>query len=103
MEARATLREMLQPRQTVYCIVRHVARSGMSRSIDLYVIHQGEMRRISNLVAESLGWKMSRSYRDAIHVDGCGMDMCFHTVHCLSACLFGHIDEGGYKLQYRTL
>lgn len=102
-EAREALRSMLQPGQRVYCIVRHVARSGMSRAIDLYVIHEGELRWISRRAALALGWGMSRAHRSAIHVDGCGMDMCFHTVYSLSAVLFGHLDRGGYQLRHETI
>ncbi len=36
-EALASLREMLKPGDTVYCVLRHRAASGMSRVIDLLI------------------------------------------------------------------
>jgi hypothetical protein len=39
----AQLREWVKPGDTVYCILRHVARSGMSRDITPFVTIDGRM------------------------------------------------------------
>lgn len=86
----------------VYCVLRHVSRSGMMRAIDFYVQGTDGMSRITWSMHEALGWSYSNKY-DALVVDGCGMDMGFHAVYTLSATLYGHADEGGYKLSSRWL
>lgn len=94
----AELREYLNETDTIYTIVRSVARSGMSRKMDLYVIRDNTPRRITFSVAKALGWRYDMN-AEALHVDGCGMDMGFHTVYSLSQVLYGD----GYKLTQRWL
>ncbi len=40
--ALTTLSELLNPGDTVYCVLRHTAPSGMTRWIDLYVMRDDE-------------------------------------------------------------
>lgn len=87
-EAKAELRTFIRPGDTIYTVVRTVARSNMSRDISLFVMQDGAPRSISYLAAKAIGWKMSRGWHSAIKVHGCGMDMCFHTVYTLSRVLF---------------
>jgi hypothetical protein len=106
-EAIIALRELLAPGDTVYTVVTHVARSGMSRHIRCYcvIMQNGKpvVHWISNLVARALGY--SQDYRSgALKVSGCGMDMCFHVVHSLSYALHGHAGErSGYSLRKEDL
>lgn len=86
-EAIETLREMLKPGDTVYTVLRHVARSGMSRQIDCYVMEDNLPRWISRTVATACGFTFDQK-REAIRVGGCGMDMGFHLVYSLSSVLF---------------
>lgn len=95
-EAADMLRRYLQPGSVVYATVRTVSRSGMSRRIDLYAIagpvgdfHHGKpfLARLSGFAARVLGWPCNDN---GVRVDGCGMDMRFHLVECLSRTLFGH-------------
>ena len=81
-----TLRELLPPGTTVYTVLRHVSRSGMSRRIDLYVMQDGAPRWISGYVKTALG--MPRTKHDAVTAGGCGMDMGFHLVYELSYVLY---------------
>lgn len=81
--ARKELLEILKPRDTVYCILRHVSRSGMQREISLFT--EG-MRNIDWYAARVLD--MRRGKRDGLVVGGCGMDMGFHLVYNLSRALF---------------
>lgn len=114
-EARAQLLEILQPGATVYTIVRHVARSGMMRIIDLYAMVNNEPRRITWQVCKAAGITYSRKHEGA-RMNGCGMDMCFAAVYELGHALWpqgtptphgsrnGQPDNaGGYALRKRDM
>ena len=82
------LRVILSPGDTMRTILRHVSRSGMSRSIGLIVLdEEGDIADISYLAARALGDKMDNT-GDGIKVSGCGMDMGFHLVYGLGRKLF---------------
>jgi len=92
-EAILHLRSVLHPGDTVYCVLRHVSRSGMSRNIDFYYIADGAPVWIASYVGHALGtpqslknWERSQG----LTVGGCGMDMGFHMVYNLSRVLFPH-------------
>lgn len=60
----------------VYVAITSVARSGMSRTMELYVIDH-ESRNLLTLtwnVGKALGYRVSDK---GLHVTGCGMDMRF--------------------------
>ncbi len=86
-EALDQLRELLKPGDTVRTILRHVSRSGMSRSISLVMVEDGKVRDISWLCARADLGKLDRK-NDGVKVGGCGMDMGFHLVYTLSRMLF---------------
>ena len=81
------LREWLKPGDTVFTVLRHVSRSGMSRLIDCYIIEGNEAHWISSRVAKAVGFSFDDK-KDSIRVGGCGMDMGFHIVYELSHVLF---------------
>jgi hypothetical protein len=83
---RDELRKMLQPRATVYTSLRHVARSGMSRSISVHIVEDGEIRCIDQLVADACGFSQDKDGN--IRMAGCGMDMGFALVYELGAYLW---------------
>ena len=85
-EAVRDLRKMLKPGDTVYCILRHVSSSGMSRRIDLYVMKKNRPVWLSWYAARVLGERLHKE--SGIVVGGCGMDMGFHLVYSLSRVLF---------------
>lgn len=103
-EAIQTLKDNynIKPGDTVYCILRHVSSSGMSRVIDLFVVRNNEPRHISWSAATAVGWKYD-SNKNGIRVGGCGMDMGFHLVYTLSRVLFRDDPElerdAGYALR----
>lgn len=80
------LKGMLQPDDKVYCLVRSVSSSGMSRKMSLYIVHNGELRGITGYVADVLQWGTDDN--GYLKVSGCGMDMGFHTVYSLGYYLF---------------
>lgn len=92
-EAIEFLRTRLAPGTTIYTIVTHVAKSGMSRHIKLYAIladRDGKpyMQWLSGYAARALEY--SQDYRSgALKVGGCGMDMCWHVVNSLGAVVHG--------------
>lgn len=91
-EALQTISEIIKPGDTIYTVLRSVSRSGMSRTIDLYIMatdRDGKAypRRISYLVAKACGFTYDNS-RDALKVGGCGMDMGYHVVYTLARTLY---------------
>lgn len=96
-EARERLRAILPPGATVYTVLRHVARSGMSRSIDVYLIDESGPHWLSRLVSRATGLAFDKK-REAVKMGGWGMDMGFAIVanlgHALYPDGFGCIGEG---------
>lgn len=92
-EALQQLQEIIKPGDTVYTVLRSVSRSGMSRTIDLYIIDKSQYdgnyrpRRISYQVAKACGFGWDNN-RDALKVGGAGMDMGYHVVYSLARQLF---------------
>lgn len=107
-QSRKKLRELCAPGTTVYCVLRSVAPSGMSRRISFFVARDGSIRDITHAVAES--GSASSLHRDGgLLVKGCGMDMGFSEVYNLSARLYPEGnplvpgDSGGYALKHQWL
>lgn len=70
----------------VYCVLRHVSRSGMLRHIDFYVATNDYPLNVSHYVGELVGYKAAKN--GALKVTGCGMDMGFSVVYNLGGVLF---------------
>lgn len=88
---------------TLYTVVRNVARSGMSREIRVFIARKKEVRDISWAVAVTLGWSQNKDSH-AVKVSGCGMDMGVHLVNCLSYAMHGtKCEKAGYTLDQRWL
>jgi hypothetical protein len=110
-EAIRTLKQdiKLKPGETVWTVLRHVSASGMSRTIDLFVIRKGKPRRISHLVARAVGYGFDRD-RMGIKSQGGGMDMGFEAVYNLGYALWpkgtkngaysNAATDGGYALKH---
>lgn len=95
-EALASLGTLLHPGDTVWTVLRHVSRSGMSRVISPVVIHErhgGELSLwdVSWYVAGLTGHRFSDEPY-GVKVDGAGMDMGFHLVYGLARVLFRDVD-----------
>jgi hypothetical protein len=114
-EAIARLKEYIRPGDTVYCILRRVSASGMSRVIDLKIMHENEPLHIGYNAALALGYPYDRK-AEGIKIGGCGMDMGFALVYELAQTLFpGNppvnekgrrvepVTVGGYALKHRWL
>lgn len=98
-EAITRLKEIIQPGDTIYTIVKQVARSGMSRRMNLYLIRDNQPIWLTRRVAVALDMGF-HDESDTLIVRGCGMDMGFSTVYDLSRTLF---DGNGYALNQRWM
>src|SRR5437764_11084172 len=67
------LRKFIQPGQKIYCMLRSVSGSGMSRVISLYVVQNNELRNIDVMASDVLLYSMGS--HGGIKIGGCGMDM----------------------------
>ena len=102
--AEEILRDVLHEGDTVYTVVKSVSRSGMYRHIVLLAWDGERIRNISGRAAQVMDWRWHDD--NSIGVSGCGMDMGFHAVYTLAACLFrtvGHRGRDGYKLNHEWL
>jgi hypothetical protein len=110
-EAYVFLRSVLPKGSTVYTILKHVSRSGMTRGIDCYALtveadgNGGTVARplwITSWVGHAIDspqpidyWRKSLGLK----VGGCGMDMGFHVVNSLSCALY----DDGYAIKHQWL
>lgn len=67
--------------------VEHVSASGMSRSIKLYIVIEGNITDITGYAADALDKKRDRHW--GIKVTGCGMDMVMHLIDSVSYRVYG--------------
>jgi hypothetical protein len=89
--------DYLKAGDTVYAILRHVSKSGMSRWIDLYCINsQRQPLRITWSAAKALAARYDRRH-EALRIDGCGFDVGHDAVHDLAWTLFGNSDALTYR------
>ena len=85
--ARAQLRKMIKPGQTVYCTLRSRSSSGMSRVISLHIVDDtGELRSIDTYAADATDTRISKN--GGLIMSGCGMDMGFALVYNLGYALW---------------
>ena len=85
--ARDRLLKLLKPGDTVYTKLNHVSRSGMLRSIDVYIFRDNAPLRLTYDVGLVTGYKHHKDGGLKLH--GCGMDMGFSLVYNLSRALYG--------------
>lgn len=88
----------------LFTVVRHVAVSGMSRHLDVYAFtaskdraHPITRHRLTWSVATALGWRYNKK-REVLVVEGCGMDMCFHTVYTLGRVLYSGLPRSQWPV-----
>jgi hypothetical protein len=95
--ALGVLKSLLVKGDRVYGIVRSVARSGMSRTIDFYILKDNQPVYLTTYMSVVLSIPQAKN--GALRVAGCGMDMIFATVYELSMRLF----SDGYWLKCGSL
>ncbi len=82
----ASLR-FLKPGDTVYTVLRHVSRSGMSRNISLIRMDETGPWDITYAAAQIMGRRMAKNTEGMV-CGGCGMDMGFDAVYSLARSLW---------------
>ena len=98
------LRELIKPGDTIYTILRHVSKSGMSRDIDIYIKRDDDMMCISRDVDTVTGVSNGLAKDGSLKVPGCGMDMGFHVVDCLAWSLYPDEQKApGQEFRHRWL
>jgi hypothetical protein len=82
--AEGRLDNLLNRDQEIFCIVRHVSYSGMSRHISFFIIdnQSNQPLFLDNLISDYLDYRPNKHYTGLV-VRGCGMDMAFSVVHHL--------------------
>lgn len=85
-QAIANLLEFLKPGQKVFCNLRSVSASGMSRRISFHIIEGDDLRGLDYLIARACDYKQSD--KGGLIVSGCGMDMGFSVVYNLGAVIW---------------
>lgn len=79
------LARFFQKGSTVYCVIRSVSRSGMSRKMAFFGFDskaepgRDPMRPLTGLMNDVLQWGTDDNLD--LKVGGCGMDMVFHTIY----------------------
>ena len=90
-DAIVRLKEWVKPEDTIYTILRHRSKSGMSRVIDLKVVDR-ERFDISHLgynVALALNLRYDKK-QEGVRISGMGMDMGYELVYQLGQALYGN-------------
>lgn len=64
----------------IYAIVRGVSRSGMSRRLSFFMVDDGALINITQVIAQCLGYTLNER-EWSFRVSGCGMDMIFDTLY----------------------
>lgn len=84
---------------TIYCVLRHVSRSGMMRRISFYAItKEGTPVMLDRAIASLLDLSLDQK-NDGVPVGGCGMDMGFHCVYEACQRVYGD----GYAVKHAWL
>jgi hypothetical protein len=83
------LQEEFKNGMDIYCVLRHVSKSGMMRAISCFYIKNNVPICLDYSIQKICDYKFNRLH-GGLTVTGCGMDMGFHLVNCLEYKLFGH-------------
>jgi hypothetical protein len=85
----------------VYCVLRNVSRSGMSRDIDFYIFIDNTKYYLSYTIAGLLDYPFNDN--KGVKIGGAGMDMGFSVVYGLSSLLYAEEDRAGYKIRHEWI
>lgn len=100
-EAKKYLKQDIKKNTIIYTHVEDVSKSGMSRTMNVYIAKKNKIKRITFITAKCLGLTMTKD-NDALRIYGCGMDMGFHLVDSLSWELYGSVKtETGHTQKHR--
>ncbi len=93
----------VKPGDKIYTVIKSVSSSGMSRTMSIYVVIDGQLQNITYHTAKALDYSLvDVNGSRVMRVGGCGMDMGFHVVYSLSGYLFRDLNldgDPGYLLK----
>lgn len=104
-EARDYLLRYCPPGTKVHCVLRSAARSGMSRVIQIFVLHEGDLVRVGHWAARLLERPFDCD-RNGVQCKGAGTDMGHELVYSLACALYcadGYDREKAYCLSHEWL
>lgn len=84
-------RHAITPETTIYCILRSVSRTGMSRVITpLIIVGSGGPNYLARFAHDFCGYRLdSREYVASVRVNGAGFDACHDVAHAIMRTLHG--------------
>lgn len=94
-QVRRDLLKFIKPGQTIYCTLRSVSSSGMSRRISLHTISGDRLVSLDYAASTLTGRKLSD--KGGIVCSGCGMDMGFDLVYSLGYALWPNGTEEAHS------
>lgn len=71
----------------IFCVLRHVSKSGMQRAISLFYVKDNDLVNLDYSVQKICNYKFNKLH-GGLTVRGCGMDMGYHIVSHLEYSLF---------------
>jgi len=83
------LREIITPGATIYVLLRRKNKLGTCRWLELYHIHDGQLKCITWDVALAIQCEYCREH-DSVKVAGSGLDVGFASVDSLGQAIFGN-------------
>ena len=101
-EAYEYFKHNLKLNDTIYCIIKHVSKSGMTRHISFFDIRNNQPSFITSRISDFLGYRMNK-HHDALMVGGCGMDMAFSVVNNLQETMMKYRSHLVYKINHRII
>ena len=100
--AKTCLDNILNREQEIYCIIRHVSQSGMTRHISFFCIEANMPRFLDGYISKYLDYRMNKYYNGLI-VGGCGMDMAFSVVNHLQEQMKHNSSLINFELNHRII
>lgn len=91
--AKLVLKARLPMGKEVYTVLRHVTKSGMSRSISLFIVENEQIVDLTYFAARALDCRIDPKHGGVIR-GGCGMDMGYDLVMSLSYLVHGYASKG---------
>ncbi|PJG84787.1 hypothetical protein [Conservatibacter flavescens] len=74
--------ELSDYRPQIYASIKKVAKNGLSREIAFYIVLDGEIENISEVIADELNLPVVTTLgSDTIKISGCGEDMVWNTLY----------------------
>ena len=83
-----SLKKAIAGKGKIYAQVNNVSRSGMSRTITLFIIHKNEIINLNYTIFSKVYADKSDLREGIARINGCGMDMLFEATYRLYNFLF---------------